>query len=140
MSYELIFAENARIVTLILVFSCVAALCVRSFWRNGNHLHWKGLFSVFSFSVLILWISSELFHRYAHWRVSVYDANGDQLFSNDGRLDSHLYGRLMEIAIKDTGNALQPLGAIVVSLVFIILGQVLAYMLTPIRLNIKRHK
>jgi hypothetical protein len=132
--------ENARIVIAILLFSCIAAVCVRSFWRNGNRIDWKALFWAFSFSVLILWLASEIFHGYANWRVSVYDANGNQSFSNDGRLDSHLYDRLVEIAIKDTGNALQPLGSIVVSIIFIILGQVLAYMLTPIRASIRRHK
>lgn len=140
MNYELAFAENARVAIFAVVFCGVVAVCARSFWRNGNRIRWKSLCLLFSFSVAILWGASELFHRYAYWRVSVYGSNGEQQFSNDGRLDSELYERLMEIAIKDSGNALQPLGSIVVSLVFIALGQALAYMLALARLDSRRHK
>lgn len=140
MNYELFFVQYAKIASLAIVFICVAALCVYSSRRNNKQIHWKSLLGAFSLSVLMLWFASEALQWYAHWRVSAYDVNGNQFFSNDGNIDAHLYGHLMKMAINDTGNALQPLGAIVASFVFVILGQALAYFLTLIRLSNNRPK
>lgn len=133
MGFELFFLTYAPRTIILAWFLCVVMLCVRNNLRYGNKFHWKKLAGLFLFSVAFIWLLSTLLHEYAYWRVSVYDKNGSQFFISDGSIEPRLHDKLMTIVIYDTGNALQPLGAILNSLVFIAIGQLIAFPVASIR-------
>lgn len=127
MNFEVLVVEHGWPFSLILIFIATTMLALLGFWRRDGKMRWLRFFGVFLVSVLTIWGLSEIVHEYALWRVSVYDADGVQPFASDDQLGPELYRRLMEIVVHDTGNALQPLGAVVMSSFFLMVSQALAH-------------
>lgn len=135
MNYELLIARNMPWIFYLILLVSVVFISVRNVRRNGKSLSFGGVTILFLAGVAVIWMASEAFHKYASWRVSVYDENGDQFFANTGRLDDRLYSHLMDVVVNDSGQALQPLGAIIVSAGLVILAWGLTFAVTQYRVG-----